>query len=93
MSVSRLPNLVFERGYRIRAENVPEREEPEHPEQHVGGPTEGQIQPASEEVMWISAQHRVAFNPGTVERMERIVGKSGIQKVTAAIPLVKFAGR
>ncbi len=71
-------------------------EELERPEQHVGGPTEGQIQPASEEVMRISAQHRVAFNPGTVERMERIVsksGKSGIQKMTEAIPLVKLGGR
>ncbi|KAN0126704.1 Alpha/Beta hydrolase fold [Russula decolorans] len=73
-------------------ENVPEAEEEAHLDQHVGGPTEGQIQPASEEVMRISAQHRIAFNPGTVERMERIVGKSGIQKMTGAIPLVKFAG-
>jgi len=77
----------------LRAENVPEAEEPEHPGQHVGGPTEGQIQPASQEVRWVSAQHRIAFNPGTVERMERIVGKSGIQKMTGAIPLVKLGGR
>jgi hypothetical protein len=68
-------------------------EEPDHLEQHIGGPTEGQNQPASEEVMWISAQHRIAFNPGTVERMERIVGKSSIQKVAGAIPLVKIGGR
>jgi hypothetical protein len=71
---------------------VPQAEESEHLEQHVGAPTEGQVQPASEEVMRVSAQHRIAFNPGTVERMERIVGKSGIQKMTGAIPLVKFAG-
>jgi hypothetical protein len=75
----------------MRAENVPEAEESVHLEQHVGGPIEGQIQPASEEVMRVSAQHRVAFNPGTVERMERIVGKSGIQKMTGVIQL-KFAG-
>jgi hypothetical protein len=68
-------------------------EEPDHFEQHVGGPTEGWNQPASEEVMRVSAQHRVAFNPGRIERMERIVGKSGIQKMTGAIPLVKLAGR
>ncbi|KAI9513248.1 alpha/beta-hydrolase [Russula earlei] len=76
-------------------ENIPDAEEvPEHlPEQHVGGPTEGQIQPASEEVMRVSAQHRMAFNPGKVERMERIVGKSGIQKMTGAIPLVKLGPR
>jgi hypothetical protein len=36
--------------------------------------------------MWNSAQHRMAFNPGTVQ-MERIVGKSGIHKMTGAIPL------
>lgn len=70
------------------AENIPEAEDPrENLEQHVGGPTEGQIQPASEEVMRTSAQQRMGFNPGTVERMERIVGRSGIQKVTGAIPL------
>jgi len=69
-------------------ENVPEAEERcENSEQHVGGPTLDQIQPASEEVMMVSAQQRIAFNPGTVERMERIVGKSGIQRVTGAIPL------
>lgn len=72
---------------------MPEAEELERLEQHVGGPTEGQIQPASEEVRWVSAQHRVAFNPGRVERMERIIGKSGIQKMTGAIPLVKLGGR
>ena len=42
--------------------------------------------------MRVSAQHRIAFNPGTVERMERIVGKSGIQRMTGVIPLVKLAG-
>lgn len=41
--------------------------------------------------MLVSAQHRIAFNPGTVDRMERIVGRTGIQKMTGAIPLVKFA--
>jgi hypothetical protein len=41
--------------------------------------------------MLVSAQHRIAFNPGTVEKMERIVGKSGIQKMTGVIPLVKLA--
>ncbi|KAI0276318.1 alpha/beta-hydrolase [Russula aff. rugulosa BPL654] len=81
-----------DRSWMSYVENIPEAEEPEHLEQHVGGPTEGQIQPASEEVMRVSAQHRIAFNPGTVERMERIVGKSGIQKMTGAIPLVKLAG-
>jgi hypothetical protein len=35
----------------------------------------------------------MAFNPGTVERMERIVGKSNLQKVTEAIPLVKLGTR
>lgn len=83
----------WSKGYRIRAENVPKAEEPEHVEQHVGGPTEGQIQPASAEVMRVSAQHRIAFNPGTVERMERIVGKSSIQRMTGAIPLVKLGSR
>jgi hypothetical protein len=43
--------------------------------------------------MRVSAQHRMAFNPGTVERMERIVGKSGLQKMTGAIPLVKLGPR
>ena len=58
-----------------------------HPEKHVGAPAEDQIQPASNEVMRASAQGRMTFNPGKVERMERIVGKSGISKVTGAIPL------
>jgi hypothetical protein len=81
-----------DRSWMSYVENIPEAEgEPEHLEQHVGGPTEGQIQPASEEIMLVSAQHRIAFNPGTVERMERIVGRSGIQKMTGAIPLVKLA--
>jgi hypothetical protein len=83
---------VVLKGCLIRAENVPKAEEPEYLEQHVGGPTEGQIQPVSEEVMLISAEHRIAFNPGTVERMDRIVSHPKfIQKVTGAIPLVKLA--
>ncbi|KAI9467164.1 alpha/beta-hydrolase [Lactarius psammicola] len=83
-----------DRSWMSYVENIPEAEvRPENREQHVGGPTEGQIQPASEEVMLNSAQQRIAFNPGTVERMERIVGKSGIQKMTGAIPLVKLGSR
>ncbi|KAH9977632.1 alpha/beta-hydrolase [Lactifluus volemus] len=81
-----------DRCYMSCVENIPEQEvQPESLEQHAGAPSEGQIQPASEEVMLASARHRMAFNPGTVERMERIVGKSGIQKMTGAIPLVKLA--
>jgi len=78
-----------DRSWMSYVENIPEAEvSPENQEQHVGGPTEGQIQPASEEVMRTSAQQRKAFNPGTVERMERIVGRSGIQKkVAGALPL------
>jgi len=75
-------------------ENIPEAEQLELIEQNIGGPTEGQIQPASPEVILISAQHRMAFNPGTVERMEsRIVGKRNLQKVTEVIPLVKLGAR
>ncbi|KAH9077023.1 alpha/beta-hydrolase [Lactarius deliciosus] len=77
-----------DRSWMSYVENIPEAEEqPVNPAQHVGGPTEGQIQPASGEVMLNSAQQRIAFNPGTIERMEKIVGKTGIQKVTGAIPL------
>ncbi|KAH9002261.1 alpha/beta-hydrolase [Lactarius hatsudake] len=77
-----------DRSWMSYVENIPEAEEqPANPAQHVGGPTEGQIQPASGEVMMNSAQQRIAFNPGTIERMEKIVGKTGIQKVTGAIPL------
>ncbi|KAH9045258.1 alpha/beta-hydrolase [Lactarius pseudohatsudake] len=77
-----------DRSWMSYVENIPEAEErPVNPAQHVGAPTEGQIQPASGEVMLNSAQQRIAFNPGTIERMEKIVGKTGIQKVTGAIPL------
>ncbi|KAI0303936.1 alpha/beta-hydrolase [Russula brevipes] len=83
-----------DRSWMSYVENIPEAEgAPDSLEQHVGAPAEGQIQPASEEVMRVSAQHRMTFNPGTVERMERIVGKSGIQRMTGAIPLVKLGGR
>lgn len=78
-----------DRSWMSCVENIPEAEKSrENLEQHVGGPTQGQIQPAPEEVVRICAQQRIAFNPGTVERkMERIVGRSGIQKVTGVIPM------
>jgi len=83
-----------DRSWMSYVENIPEAEgAPDSMEQHIGAPAEGQIQPASEEVIRVSAQHRMTFNPGTVERMERIVGKSGIQRMTGAIPLVKLGGR
>jgi hypothetical protein len=89
--------LGVEKVYDERAENVPVAEaEAERREQHIGAPTEGRIEPASEEVILASAQHRMAFNPGTVERMERIAAKSGLQKVTGAInigPIVKLGPR
>jgi len=77
-----------DRSWMSYVENIPDAEEVvEHPEKHVGAPAEDQIQPASNEVIRVSAQGRMAFNPGKVERMERIVGRSGISKVTGAIPL------
>lgn len=65
-------------------ENVSDAEESEHVEQHVAGTIKGQIQPASEEVMRASAQHRIAFNPGTVERIVQIVGKSRSHSISGA---------
>jgi hypothetical protein len=52
------------------------------------GQRKGKYNQHQKELIRICAQQRIAFNPGTVERkMERIVGKSGIQKVTGAIPM------
>ncbi|KAI0268106.1 alpha/beta-hydrolase [Gloeopeniophorella convolvens] len=82
-----------DRSWMSYAENIPgaQKSPPEeaHSDQHIGGPTEGQTQPASEEVMMNSAHNRMAFNPGTVESMERIVPKSSIQKMAGALPRVK----
>ncbi|KAI0321952.1 alpha/beta-hydrolase [Amylostereum chailletii] len=62
--------------------------------EHVGAPTiDGRIEAASREVMQESALQRAVFNPGTYERIDQLVVKSNLARVSTTIPLGKILAR
>ena len=78
----------------IRLENHESSDDEANAGEHRGAPAiDGPIEPASRELMQESALQRAAFNPGKYERIDQLVVKSNLSKVSSSLPLGKILTR